>query len=83
MPVIAATGKPTAGTYPEWARAGLLMSYSNDLVDGMRHARIYAAKILHGAKPGDLPIEQASKFTFVSNLKTAKAQRARLNEHRP
>ncbi len=72
MPIVAATGKPTAGTYPEWARAGLLMSYSNDLVDGMRQAGVYAAKILNGAKPGDLPIEQASKFTFVINLKTAK-----------
>jgi putative ABC transport system substrate-binding protein len=49
------------------------MCYSNDLADGMRQAGVYAAKILNGAKPGDLPIEQASKFTFVINLKTAKA----------
>jgi putative ABC transport system substrate-binding protein len=49
------------------------MSYSTDLLDGARHAGIYAGKILHGAKPGDLPIEQASKFILVINLKTAKA----------
>ena len=49
------------------------MSYSSDIYDGVRHAGIYVAKILNGAKPGDLPIEQASKFTFVINLKTANA----------
>ena len=73
IPFVAASGKPTVGPYPEWGRAGLLMSYSTDPMDGYRHAGTYAAKILNGAKPGDLPIEQASKFTFVINLKTAKA----------
>ena len=48
------------------------MSYSNDLSDGWRHAGTYVAKILGGTKPGDLPIEQPSKFTWVINLKTAK-----------
>ena len=52
---------------------GLLMSYATHPLDGVRHAGIYAAKILNGAKPGELPVEQASKFTFVINLKTAKA----------
>jgi putative ABC transport system substrate-binding protein len=73
MPFVAASGKPALGVYPEWGRAGLLMSYSSDLVDGMRHAGSYAAKILAGARPGDLPIEQASKFTLVINLRAAKA----------
>jgi putative ABC transport system substrate-binding protein len=68
-----ASRKPCVSTVPDWARAGLLMSYATDLLDGIRHAGVYAAKILNGAKPGDLPIEQASKFTFVINLKTAKA----------
>ncbi len=70
---VAASGKPTLGTYPEWGRAGLLMSYSADLIDDFRRAGIYAAKIISGEKPGDLPIEQASKFILVFNLKTAKS----------
>jgi putative tryptophan/tyrosine transport system substrate-binding protein len=73
MPFVAASGKPSVGPYPDWGRSGLLMSYSTDGVDGFRHAGAYAAKILNGAKPGDLPIEQASKFVLVINLKTAKA----------
>jgi putative ABC transport system substrate-binding protein len=72
MTLVTASGKPSVGPYPDWGRAGLLMSYATDPVDGVRHAGIYVAKILNGAKPGDLPIEQASKFTFVINLKTAK-----------
>jgi putative ABC transport system substrate-binding protein len=72
MPHILATGKPAFGPYPDWARAGLLLTYSNDAVDGFRRAGIYVAKIIRGAKPGDLPIEQASKFWLVVNLKMAK-----------
>jgi ABC transporter substrate binding protein len=70
---LAASGKPSAAPYPQFAQAGLLMSYSTDPLDAVRHAGIYAGKILHGAKAGDLPIEQATKFTLVINLKTAKA----------
>jgi putative ABC transport system substrate-binding protein len=73
MPYVASSGKPSVGPYPDWGRAGLLMSYSTDPLDGYRHAGTYAAKILHGARPGDLPIEQASKFILVINQKTAKA----------
>jgi putative tryptophan/tyrosine transport system substrate-binding protein len=71
IPLVAASGKPTVGVYPEWARAGLLMAYSTDVLDDFRGAGGYAAKILGGTKPGDLPIVQASKFTFAINLKTA------------
>ena len=71
LPYVMASGKPTVGTYPDWGRAGLLMSYSADLLDDFRRAGIYAAKILGGEKPGDLPIEQASKFTLVVNVRTA------------
>ena len=73
IPFIATSEKPSFGPYLEMAQAGLLMSYSSDLSDGFRHAGLYAAKILGGAKPGDLPIEQASKFTFAINIKTARA----------
>jgi len=72
LPSVMSAGKPTVGTYPEWGRAGLLISYSADLLDDFRRAGIYAAKILGGEKPGDLPIEQASKFVLVVNVKTAK-----------
>lgn len=72
LPFVMASGKPTVGTYPEWGRAGLLMSYSADLIDDFRRAGIYAAKILGGEKPGDIPIEQASKFVLVVNTGTAK-----------
>src|SRR5262249_22853793 len=72
MPLVSAARKPSVGTYPDWGRAGLLMSYATNPVDGFRHAGVYAAKILHGTKPGELPIEQASKFSLVVNQKTAK-----------
>lgn len=72
LPLIQATNKPTISTYAEWGRAGILISYATDLLDGFRHAGLYAAKILRGTNPGDLPIEQASKFTLVLNLQTAK-----------
>jgi putative ABC transport system substrate-binding protein len=48
------------------------MAYSADLMDDFRRAGIYAARIIQGAKPGDLPIEQASKFVLAVNTKTAK-----------
>jgi putative ABC transport system substrate-binding protein len=48
------------------------MSYSTDPIDGFRRAGVYVSRILRGEKPGDLPIEQASKFILVVNLKTAK-----------
>jgi putative ABC transport system substrate-binding protein len=71
-PRILATGKPTLGVYPDWGRAGLLLTYSQDPLDGFRRAGAYAAKIVRGANPGDLPIEQASKFWLVINLRTAR-----------
>ncbi|MBR1142458.1 ABC transporter substrate-binding protein [Bradyrhizobium sp. AUGA SZCCT0431] len=70
---VAKSGRPICGVYPEFARAGCLMSYSIDLEYGFRLTGRQVAKILQGAKPGDLPIEQADKFTLVVNLKTAKA----------
>lgn len=72
IPLAMATGKPTVGVYTDWARAGLLMTYSADLMDDFRRAGIYAARIVQGAHPGDLPVEQASKFVLIVNLRTAR-----------
>jgi putative ABC transport system substrate-binding protein len=56
-----------------WVEAGGLMSYGPDPADLYRRAATYADRLLRGAKPGDLPVEQATKFELVINLKTAKA----------
>ena len=57
----------------ENVEAGGLMSYAPDLLDLTRRAASYIDKILKGARPADLPVEQASKYELVINLKTAKA----------
>ena len=56
----------------EYVEAGALMSYGPNYLDLFRHAAEYVDKILRGAKPGDLPVQQPTTFEFVINLTTAK-----------
>jgi putative ABC transport system substrate-binding protein len=56
-----------------WAQTGALMLFGSSLVDHYRQAATFVDKILRGAKPGDLPVEQSTRFELIINLKTAKA----------
>jgi putative tryptophan/tyrosine transport system substrate-binding protein len=63
---------PAVSESPDWAKCGLLLTYGQDIIWTLARAMGYVDKILHGAKPSDLPVEQAAKFDLVVNLKTAK-----------
>jgi putative tryptophan/tyrosine transport system substrate-binding protein len=64
---------PVIGWSREWPVDGALMSYGVNVSDSLRRAAFYIDKILKGANPGDLPVEQPSKIELIINLKTAKA----------
>jgi putative ABC transport system substrate-binding protein len=64
---------PTIHTIREQVEAGGLVSYGASLSENFRRAADYVDKILRGAKPADLPVEQPTKFELVVNLKTSKA----------
>ena len=64
---------PAIYPYPEFATTGGLISYSPDFDALFQQAAVYVDKILRGANPGDLPVQQATKFKLVVNLKTAEA----------
>ena len=64
---------PVASEFGEFAHAGALMSFGPNILDSFRHAAGYVDKVLKGAKPVELPVEQPTRFELVINLKTAKA----------
>ena len=64
---------PTSASHRRWTEGGLLMSYGTDFVDLFRRSASLVDRILRGAKPADLPVEEPTKFELVINMHTAKA----------
>jgi putative ABC transport system substrate-binding protein len=64
----------------EYVEAGGLMSYGSNFPDLLRRAADFVDKILRGAKPADIPVEQPTKFDFIINLTTAKALKLTIPE---
>ncbi len=64
---------PLAGGWGAWAQAGGLISYGPNVGEMVRQSAVYVDKILKGANPGELPVQQPTRFELLVNLKTAKA----------
>jgi putative ABC transport system substrate-binding protein len=73
LELAAKSGLPTFGPIRSWPVGGGLISYGPDLADTFKQMAMLVDKILRGAKPADLPVQQPTKFELVINLKTAKA----------
>ena len=73
MQLVTTHGLPAMYPQSEYAEGGGLISYGQDSRETFRRSAIYVDRILRGAKPGDLPVEQPAKFEMVINMKTAKA----------
>jgi putative tryptophan/tyrosine transport system substrate-binding protein len=69
----ASSGVPAIYPRPVFAESGALIAYGADLAEQFRQAAGYIDRILKGASPGDLPVQQPTKFELAINLKTAKA----------
>jgi putative ABC transport system substrate-binding protein len=70
-------GIPTASYLPEFAQSGSLMAYGPSSTEMLRRAASFVDRILKGAKPGDIPLEQPTTFTLVVNQKSAKGSSCR------
>ena len=72
---------PAIYGFKEHVEAGGLMAYGVSLPDNFRRAATYVDKILKGAKPADLPVEQPTRFELVINLKTAKSLGVKISDN--
>jgi putative ABC transport system substrate-binding protein len=70
---------PLIGFIDEWARDGALASFGPSFAEALRRSAYFVDRILKGAKPGDLPMEQPTKFSLVINARTAKALDVKLS----
>jgi putative tryptophan/tyrosine transport system substrate-binding protein len=71
--LIAAQRKPAMYSVPYWVAEGALVAYAQDTISVFMHAADYVDRILRGAKPAEMPVEEPAKFVLAVNLRTARA----------